>query len=635
MKIKTIIASALFALVLPVASVHADDPIIPITTLEDLNTYAGIAGNYSLADNFTLAANLKMKNGFNLDLNGHTITAGANTITVSGTVKLKDSSETKEGKITNTTKQLFQVNSNANLTIESGFYESSSNHAVLMLTGSTFNMDGGTVSAPRGSAAWGYNGPVTMNINGGTLSSSSGYTVRTSYDDSVITMNDGLVTADDSIATMVISGSLTINGGKVYSKTGMAVYTQPDATVTMNDGTLQTDGGDNDANCVNLSKPGGSFTMNGGEIIATNGPEDPTSRIGGSGVVLFKQTSFTMNGGKITARSAGVAGNGSVSGGNEGTDAKVTINDGEIYSQDAAIYIPQPNGLTNISGGTITGGDIALEIRAGTLNITGGTFTGGPNAYYSTSNYNGTTGHNAAIVVAQHDTKLPITVNICGGTFKAETVFSEANPEGTSPEDLAKIKLNIGGETCTDVPEFIAEGGQAVVSEDFDQFIYGGRYSTDVEDYIATGYGEILESDNMNAVYPYREATPEPAEDGTVELDYEKTVKGTLVTIKAQPKEGYEVDTVEVVDTDGNNIPVENMKYYAPNSDTFVTVAFKEKTPEPEPEPTPTPTPTPTPEPTPDSPTTNDNILDYLPFAAICIVALGFAISSAKLAKML
>jgi hypothetical protein len=156
-----------------------------------------------------------------------------------------------------------------------------------------------------------------------------------------------------------------------------------------------------------------------------------------------------------------------------------------------------------------------------------------------------------------------------------------------------------------------------------------------VVDYIATGYGEILESDNMNAVYPYREATPEPAEDGTVELDYEKTVKGTIVTIKAQPKEGYEVDTVEVVDTDGNNIPVENMKYYAPNSYTFVTVTFKEKTPEPEPEPEPEPTPTPTPEPTPDSPTTNDNILDYLPFAAICIVALGFAISSAKLAKML
>lgn len=631
MKIKTIIASALFALVLPVASVHADDPIIPITTLEDLNSYASTAGNYSLADNFTLAANLKMKDGFNLDLNGHTITAGANTITVSGTVKLKDSSETKEGKITNTTKQLFQVNSNANLTIESGFYESSSNHAVLMLTGSTFNMNGGTVSAPNGSAAWGYNGPVTININDGTLSSSSGYTVRTSYDDSVITMNDGLVTADDSIATMVISGSLTINGGKVYSKTDMAVYTQPNATVTMNSGTLQTDGNDNDAICVNLSKPGGSFTMNGGEIIATNGPDDGSTRIGGSGVVLFKQTSFTMNGGKIMARSIAVSGNGSTSGGNEGTDAKVTINDGEIYSQDAAIYIPQPNGLTNISGGTITGGDVALEIRAGTLNITGGTFVGGPNPYYSTSNYNGTTGHNAAIVVAQHGTKLPITVNICGGTFRAETAFSEANPEGTSPEDLAKIKLNIGGETCTDVPEFIAEGGQAVYSEDFNQFIYGGRFSTGVTDYVADGYGEIWESDGMDAVYPYREATPEAAENGYVELSYEKTVKGNLVTIKATPADGYEVDTVTVVDKDGNNISVENMKYYAPNSDTFVTVTFKEKAPEPEP----TPTPTPTPEPTPDSPTTNDNILDYLPFAAICIVALGFAISSAKLAKML
>lgn len=634
MKIKIIAASVIFALFLPFASAHADDPVIPITTLEQLNTYAAATGNFRLDANLTLDDTLKMKNGFNLDLNGNTIDAGANVITVTGgEVKLKDSSAAQTGKITNTTKQLFQIGGTGTLTIDSGFYQSSSSFGVLILSGGTFNINGGTVSAPMSSAVYGYNGPVTININGGTLSSSSGYTVRTSYDGSVITMNDGLVTADDSIATMVISGSLIMNGGKVYSKTDIAVYTQSNATVTMNGGTFQTDGRDNSANCVNLSKPGGSFTMNGGEIIATNGPDDGSTTAGGAGVALFKQTSFTMNGGKITARSIAVSGNGSISGGNEGTDAKVTINNGEIYSQGVAIYVPQPNGLTNISGGTITGGDVALEIRAGTLNITGGTFVGGPNPYYSTSNYNGTTGHNSAIVVAQHNTRLPIEVNVCGGTFRAETAFSESNPEGSSSEDLAKIKLNIGGETCSDVPEFVAEGGQAVVSEDFDQFIYGGRYSTDVVDYIATGYGEIPESDNMNAVYPYREATPEPAEDGTVELDYEKTVKGTLVTIKAQPKEGYEVDTVEVVDTDGNNIPVENMKYYAPNSDTFVTVTFKEKTPEPEPEPEPTPTPTP--EPTPDSPTTNDNILDYLPFAAICIVALGFAISSAKLAKML
>ena len=556
---RAFIASLIVALAIPFANTYAADPIISINTLDQLTAFAIAAGNFRLDSDITLTGNIAFKEGFNFDLNGHTLNAGANVISISGTVKIKDSSSSKTGKITGKNKQLFQVNANRELTIESGTIESINLYAIYALTNAK------------------------------------------------VIINGGLVTSGSSVA-VVNQGELIINGGKVYSPSGIAIYGQTNSKQTINGGTVQTNGDDYG---VLLAKPGATLNMNGGEILATYNP-GPDSGSGGVGVGAFKDTSVVMTGGKIRSHAQGLCGNGSVSGSSEGTNAKFTISGGEINSDTIGIYAPQPNGETTISGGTVSGGSVGIEVRAGKLTISGGNIIGGQSEHFvSVPNYSGTTAHNAAVAVSQHNTKLPIEVVITGGTFTADLPFAETNPMRNSADDISKISIKI--ENGDKAPEFISTGDTSIFSEDFEKFIYGGRYTHNINDeYVADNYGEIIESDSMDAVYPYRKAEAAESEHGTVEISRERTLRGIEVAINPQPAPGYVVTNIDVVDSDGNHIPVVNNKYLAPNSDTTVTVTFG------------TP-----------NPATGDDVFDYGAFASLCGIGLVFAISGIRLARTL
>ena len=577
MKIKSIIASLLLACIIPFASVYADDPIISITTLEQLTTFAPAAGNFRLDADLALTANIAFKEGFNLDLNGHTLNVGANVISISGTVTIKDSSANKAGLITNVDKQLFQVNKNRTLNLESGTFVSSNSYAIYGLSGSIVNINGGTVESTSGYAALTIG---SLNVNGGTIQ------------------------APVNVA-IVNQGTVTVNSGLVHSAGSIGIYGQSDSETIVNGGTVKTDADDY---AILLSKPGSNLTVNGGEILAQ-------SDAGGVGVGMYKDTSMVMNGGVIRGHDMGITGNGSVSGSNEGSNAKITITGGEVSAVLTGIYAPQPYGETTITGGKISGGDVAIELRAGTLKISGGTFNGGSgDPFQSTPNYSGTTAKNAAVVVAQHTTKLPIDVQITGGVFNAEVPFVENNPQHNDAESIAKISLKISDGDDGVAPVFNATGDYSIFSEDIEGFIYAGRYTHDLPDeYVADEHGEIIESDSMDAVYPYRRAaTTADTENGNVEISTEQTLRGTEVTITAQPDPGYVVVSIEVVDANGNNVPVANNKYIAPNTDTTVTVTFGIE-----------------------NPATGDNVFDYGAFMGLCAVALGTAISSIRLARVI
>ena len=133
---------------------------------------------------------------------------------------------------------------------------------------------------------------------------------------------------------------------------------------------------------------------------------------------------------------------------------KLTMNvyDGaKLTSEGTAIYQPN-NGILNIYGGTISGKNSAVEVRAGEVNIYGGTLTVTGEAYSVTANDNGYTTKGAALAVAQHTTKLPITVTLYGGELKCgdgagSSVESEAkqlvvvNPQNNGEADIAKVKV--------------------------------------------------------------------------------------------------------------------------------------------------------------------------------------------------
>lgn len=190
-----------------------------------------------------------------------------------------------------------------------------------------------------------------------------------------------------------------------------------------------------------------------------------------------------------------------------------------------------------------------IEIRAGKLLIQEDAVIRATNTKTDVEgNPSGSTTLGSAIAVAQHDTKLPISVEVTGGTISGYIPFRESNPQGNSTEDLEKIELVISGGRF----ETIGDSTTLVKSDDFTGFITGGTYSGPLEEkYLADGYIQIkLENgDHMVA-----------AEDGvSVSLDRNSmsmTVDQTE-TLKAEVYPGGTVswassdETVAAVDENG------------------------------------------------------------------------------------
>ena len=630
-KIIPVILLSIFSIIFGAVTTTAyAEEIITVNSAGDLK---GQPGSYRLEADITLTAALTLRggdSGYTLDLNGHNIiTTAAGYLRIRDNVTIKSS--TGNGAILgNYEEYAIQVGGiitpatgdpypyYGNLTVESGTIVSSTTslRAIRILEGSTTTINGGNVGAlqnDESAVAIRVDAGASLNINGGNVGAP--YTAIYSF------------------------GEVIMNDGYAYSMKDRTVVIMEDSTFTMNGGTIETD---SDDQAVNLSRPGAVFIMNDGRIIAT-APVGEGSR-GGTGVVGFKDTEFIMNGGRIEATSVAIMSNGSVSGKNEGTNAKFTITGGEIISDIMAIYAPQVNGVTTITGGTLTGGETAIEIRAGTLNISGGTFIGGDN-YSVNMNDNGTTTRGAAVAVAQHNTNQPISVNICGGIFRAAVPFSEANPQGNAKQyvDLIEGRIdNSCGET-----RFESTGDRAIVSEDLEKFVYGGRFAYDVSEFVADGYGAVELTDGYYEVNPIRRARLVYFKNGNASLSADTTLAGEEVTVSATPDDGYELAGIVVADSDGDPVQGSGDSYVAPDDDTFVWVVFRaasapEPEPQPQPDPTPTPTPTPDPEPTPapeptpvpddnkpsepdqpsNTPRTNDNLSEYVILFAVSLAAL-------------
>ena len=149
--------------------------------------------------------------------------------------------------------------------------------------------------------------------------------------------------------------------------------------------------------------------------------------------------------------------------------------DGQIYAAGYAKW--------NISGGDIKA-DTGMEIRAGELNMTGGSLVGTATPTSVKPNGNGGTSDGVGLAIAQHTTRLPISVNISSGTISGFTGLLETNPQNGSSADIEKINVSISGGNFT-----ASNGGtNAAFSEDNRLTITGGTFSSDVSAYVADGY---------------------------------------------------------------------------------------------------------------------------------------------------
>ena len=219
-----------------------------------------------------------------------------------------------------------------------------------------------------------------------------------------------------------------MESGTIYSANGRAIQVHENSTFTMNGGLVKSDAINDQV--VNLYG-NCSATINGGTIEGLN--DDM------AGIAMFGNTNLEVNGGTITGSGMAIAGNGNETSGNN----SITINGGDLISTNGVgMYLPQRNSTTIINGGNITG-PTGIEIRASDLIINGGNITATSDIYEVIENSNGTTTKGAAIAVMQHNTKQPINVTINGGNLKGLVPVSEGNPMNNPDEAIDKVAIYI------------------------------------------------------------------------------------------------------------------------------------------------------------------------------------------------
>ncbi len=245
---------------------------------------------------------------------------------------------------------------------------------------------------------------------------------------------------------------------------------------------------------------GGSLTVDDsigeGTIDATKEASAPNSDVEvgnyvvSTAVLVFQKTLtpapvLTVNGGTIIGATYGISGNGSAING-EYPAPTITLNGGTIISREGTgIYHPQAGTITINDGVEITGKRTALEVRGGTATINGGIFTSETAPENVTPNGNGPTSEGAAMAIAQHTHKQPVTVNISGGTFNGFSAVYQSNPQNNPDEDIEKVTIKITGGTFNATNE----GTKVIYSENLEDFIIGGRFSIQPDaNYIAEGY---------------------------------------------------------------------------------------------------------------------------------------------------
>ncbi|MBR1716213.1 MAG: right-handed parallel beta-helix repeat-containing protein [Paludibacteraceae bacterium] len=292
--------------------------------------------------------------------------------------------------------------------------------------------------------------PINATVNGGTFNATGMAFTQTA---GTATINGGTFNGDVRAVELIAASAnatLTIENGSFASKHNTVAATSLAAEYTA---TLDIKGGTFVVTPDNISTPStdavtisGNTTDNSGEraaypaIVNISGG---TFSGGYAGVSLWgKGAVANISGGSIDADAFAICGNGTPQ--NNGTEINIT--GGTIGSEETALAIYHPQyGTLNIENGTLTGKNSAIEMRAGNLTIKDGVFTATAQKYHCNPNGNGATTGGAAIAIAQHTTKLPISVNIQGGSFYGVYPISQCNPQVNAQEYVDLLNLVVSG----------------------------------------------------------------------------------------------------------------------------------------------------------------------------------------------
>lgn len=292
---------------------------------------------------------------------------------------------------------------------------------------------------------------ITLDLNGKTISSASGYAVDVK----------GAESEADKITVSILStGTLGTIGSESNSValavTGFAEVSAENVAMAANVYGIQI--GNNSSpyqTVVNIS--GSSVygkTFAGVYIMGTTVEDKPVT--------------FTAVGSEIKGYYYGITGNGTHH--NTYIELKDSALEGLAGTPDSTdydemgygIYHPQ-KGILVVDGGSVKGVAGGIEIRSGSLTVKGGAqITATAENFYVSPNGNGTTTVGAAVAVSQHSTNNTIDVVLEDGVFEGVYALYEADVQDPSEGVPATIEISGGtfeGKVeSTNVTGFISGG---------------------------------------------------------------------------------------------------------------------------------------------------------------------------------
>ncbi|MCD8086190.1 MAG: hypothetical protein LUF28_07705 [Clostridiales bacterium] len=204
-----------------------------------------------------------------------------------------------------------------------------------------------------------------VTVSAGTVNGYYGIYINGS--NAVVAVSGGTVTGYRAIYGN--AGTLNVSGGTVsgYYDGVYATGTSSSVTISGRDTVVKSTATSEEATSTAVIAIwyGATVTVKSGTVTG-----------GYCGVGIYKHSSdstdtttrntLNVEGGSISGLVFGISTNGS----NYNTD--ISISGGEITGK-TAMYLPAMNSTTTINGGTITGENTGIEIRAGSLTVSGGT----------------------------------------------------------------------------------------------------------------------------------------------------------------------------------------------------------------------------------------------------------------------
>lgn len=157
--------------------------------------------------------------------------------------------------------------------------------------------------------------------------------------------------------------------------------------------------------------------------------------------MVFNAENATLTGKNDTDGAAGV---GLYVNGTINANVKIALTNVALSGTGDGMYLAGAADTT-INGGSVTSNCTGIEIRAGSLTLNNCNVTGGNGSVTTNANGNGSTSDNVALAVIQHTTRLPIHVEINGGTFKGTAALLESNPQKNPEEATQQVGIIVNG----------------------------------------------------------------------------------------------------------------------------------------------------------------------------------------------